>query len=80
MKKFLYSKKAAPYMFILPFVLTFVIFWIIPIARSGIMSFQDILPGQEEFIGIDNYTRLFGDRVFKIAVWNSFKYMVFLLL
>lgn len=80
MKKFLYSKKAAPYMFILPFVLTFVIFWIIPIARSGIMSFQDILPGQEEFIGIDNYTRLFGDRVFKIAVWNSFKYMVFTLI
>lgn len=67
-------------MFILPFVLTFVIFWIIPIARSGIMSFQDILPGQEEFIGIDNYTRLFGDRVFKIAVWNSFKYMVFTLI
>ena len=80
MKKFLYSKKAAPYMFILPFVLTFVIFWIIPIARSGIMGFQDILPGQEEFIGIDNYTRLFGDRVFKIAVWNSFKYMVFTLI
>lgn len=80
MKKFLYSIKAAPYMFILPFVLTFVIFWIIPIARSGIMSFQDILPGQEEFIGIDNYTRLFGDRVFKIAVWNSFKYMVFTLI
>ena len=80
MKKFLYSIKVAPYMFILPFVLTFVIFWIIPIARSGIMSFQDILPGQEEFIGIDNYTRLFGDRVFKIAVWNSFKYMVFTLI
>ena len=30
MKKFLYSKKAAPYVFILPFVLTFAIFWIVP--------------------------------------------------
>ena len=80
MKKILYSKKAAPYVFILPFVLTFVIFWIIPIVRSGIMSLEDILPGQTEFVGLDNYKRLFGDRVFLVAVQNSFKYMIFTLI
>lgn len=76
MKKFLYSKKAAPYVFILPFVLTFAIFWIVPIAKSAIMSTEKILPGQMKFLGAGNYTRLLGDRVFKVAVFNSFKYMI----
>lgn len=80
MKKFLYSKKAAPYIFILPFILTFAIFWIIPLAKSGVMSMEKILPGQKTFIGIDNFRRLFSDRVFGVAVWNSFKYMIFTLL
>ena len=30
-KKFLYSQKAAPYVFILPFVLTVILFWVFPI-------------------------------------------------
>ena len=80
MKKILYSKKAAPYVFILPFVVTFAVFWLIPLVKSGIMSTEKILPGQETFIGLDNFTRLFGDRVFKVAVMNSFKYMIFTLI
>ena len=80
MKKFLYSKKAAPYVFILPFVVTFAVFWIVPLIKSGIMRTQKILPGQETFIGLDNFTRLLGDRVFMTAVANSFKYMIFTLI
>ena len=80
MKKLIYSKKAAPYIFILPFVLTLAVFWIIPLTRSVMMSTQKILPGQAEFIGADNFVRLFEDRVFKIAVWNSFKYMIWTLI
>ena len=80
MKKFLYSRKAAPYVFILPFVVTFAVFWLVPLIKSGIMSTQKILPGQETFIGIDNFTRLFSDRIFLIAVGNSFKYMIFTLI
>lgn len=80
MKKLLYSKKLAPYIFVLPFVLTFLIFWLVPIAKSGMMSMEKILPGQTDFIGLTNYKRLFGDRVFKVAVFNSFKYMILTLL
>lgn len=80
MKKILYSKKAAPYVFILPFVLTFAVFWIIPLIKSGIMSTEKILPGQETFVGVTNYIRLMGDRVFMVAVGNSFKYMIFTLI
>lgn len=41
---------------------------------------EKILPGQTDFIGLTNYKRLFGDRVFKVAVFNSFKYMILTLL
>ena len=80
LKKLIYSKKAAPYLFILPFVLTFAIFWLVPLSRSFVMSTQKILPGQTEFIGFTNFERLLSDRVFKVAVWNSFKYMILTLI
>lgn len=79
MKGFLYSKKVAPYVFILPFVLTFAGFWIVPLFKSGIMSTEKILPGQIQFTGLYNFGRLLGDRVFMVAVGNSFKYMLFTL-
>lgn len=75
-KKLLYSKKIAPYVFIVPFVLTFLIFWILPLTKAGIMSFEKILPGQTEWVGLQNYTRLLGDKIFQKAVLNSLKYMI----
>ncbi len=80
MKKLLYSKKAAPYIFILPFVITLAVFWVIPLSKSVFMSTQKILPGQTEFIGFTNFARLFEDRVFWIAVKNSLKYMIWTLI
>lgn len=76
MKRLLYSKKAAPYLFVLPFVITLLVFWAVPIARSFMMSFQELLYGQTNFIGLKNYERMVGDRVFWQAVGNSFRYMV----
>lgn len=76
MKRLLYSKKAAPYLFVLPFVITLLVFWAVPIARSFMMSFQELLYGQTTFIGLRNYERMLGDRVFWQAVGNSFRYMV----
>jgi len=80
MKKFLYSPKVAPYVFVLPFVLTLAIFWVSPIIKSGIMSTQHILPGQVESVGLGNFERLLGDRLFFVALGNSVKYMLFTLL
>lgn len=73
-RNFLYSQKVAPYIFVLPFMLTFVIFFIYPIISTTIMSFQSVLPGQVKFIGLDNYTRLFKDEIFWKAVTNSLIY------
>lgn len=75
-KKFIYNQKVAPYIFVLPFIIIFCVFFIYPMINTIVMSFQQVLPGQTTFIGLDNYTRLLGDKVFYKAVANSFIYMV----
>jgi arabinosaccharide transport system permease protein len=72
----LYSKKAAPYIFILPFLLSFVVFWIYPLFSTVKMSFEKIEPTDITFVGFENYTKLLKDTVFYIAVRNSFEYML----
>ena len=74
-KNFLYSQKVAPYVFVLPFILSFAIFWIYPLITSFTMSFQDIGAIKSDWIGFDNYTKLLKDKVFHIALANSAKYM-----
>ena len=79
MRKLLYSPKIAPYVFVMPFVLTVAIFWILPLAKSGIMSTQKIIPGSVTNVGLANFERLFGDRLFYLALGNSLKYMIWTL-
>lgn len=76
MKKLLYNQRLAPYLFILPFVLTVLVFWLVPVARSVTMSFQEVLYGQATFIGTENYERLWRDQVFWKAMFNSIRYML----
>ena len=80
MKRLLYSQRLAPYLFILPFLLTLVIFWLLPVARSVAMSFEEVVYGQSTFIGAANYERLWRDQIFWKAVFNSMRYMVLTLL
>ncbi len=79
-KRFIYNKKAAPYVFILPFILVFLLFFISPMVNTVIMSFENVLPGSRKFVGFENYTKLLGDKVFLVALWNSFKYMIWTLI
>ena len=74
-KKFLYSQKVAPYIFVLPFILSFLIFWVYPLCSSVTMSFQTITPLKTEFTGISNYQKLLKDTVFLTAIKNSATYM-----
>lgn len=79
-RRFIYNKKAAPYVFILPFILVFLLFFVSPMINTVIMSFQNILPGSRKFVGMENYTKLLGDKVFLVALWNSIKYMIWTLI
>lgn len=80
-KKFIYSQKVAPYVFVLPFVLVFAVFWVFPLFNSFGMSFQKTTLGQgSEWIGLANYEKMLGDAIFYKAVGNSVVYMLLTLL
>lgn len=75
-QKFIYSQKTAPYVFVIPFLLSFSIFWIYPLFSAIKMSFEKIEPKATTFVGIENYTKLLSDPIFFTALRNSFVYMV----
>ena len=74
-RKFLYSQKAAPYVFVLPCVLTFLIFFAYPIVDTIVMSFQKVSGGGNEWVGLKNYQTLLNP-VFYKALKNSILYMI----
>ena len=78
-KNFLYSQKVAPYVFVLPFILSFAVFWIYPLITAFTMSFQKITPTATDWVGLSNYTKLLKDKVFLLSVKNSATYMFFTL-
>ena len=77
--KWMYSKRLAPYVFVLPFVVSLAVFFFYPVATTFIMSFQEVLPGQTHFIGLENYRTLWDDS-FYTALWNSTRYTFWTLL
>lgn len=74
-KKLFYSQKVAPFVFVLPFILSLVVFWAYPLISGIVMSFQDISFGNRTFVGASHYTKLFKDKFFITAVLNSVEYM-----
>jgi arabinosaccharide transport system permease protein len=73
-KKKINSQTVAPYFFILPFVLTFFLFFLYPLLNSIMMSFQQIRGfGDVSFVGFGNYRRLLNVN-YLTAIKNSLRY------
>jgi len=72
-KQYWYSwNRIAPYVFISPFFALFAVFGAFPILFSlwiSFMNWKGVRGG--EFIGLENYTRLFADPNFHIALTNT---------
>lgn len=77
---FLYSQKLAPYIFISPFIIVFLLFFVYPVISTVIMSFQRVLPGQVSFVGLNNFRSLYSNNDFANAIQNSAIYTVLTLL
>lgn len=73
------SQKLAPYVFVLPFLLSFAVFFAYPLINAGVMSFQEVLPGEVSFVGLDNYRSLWNED-FGAALYNSSRYTLWTLL
>lgn len=59
---------------LLPWILTFLVFWLYPLAFSFLLSFCDydvFHEGAFRWTGLDNFTRLFGDSRFHQAFGNT---------
>lgn len=64
--------KLAPYLFIAPFFIVFVIFGLFPILYAGYVSLHNWRGLQTpRFIGLDNYIDLFNDPEFFLAIRNT---------
>lgn len=72
LKKFFYSSKTAPYLFVSPFILSFLIFFLYPSISTIIMSFQEVLGfSATRFIGFNNYNRLLNEHFFNALQTNT---------
>jgi ABC-type sugar transport system permease subunit len=69
--------KAAPYLFVAPFLLLFAIFSFWPLVHSFILAFYATNgPRTQVFVGLSNFKFMFADPDFHTAVWNTLAYTV----
>lgn len=71
--------KLAPYLYISPFFVLFVVIGLFPIVYTAVISFMDwdLVRGRGTFIGFDQYAYVLGNPKFWIALRNTFS--IFLL-
>ena len=80
LKSLAYSQKLAPYVFVSPFIIVFLVFFVYPVITTVIMSFQKVLPGQTTFVGLSNFRSLANNNDFSKAISNSVIYTILTLL
>ncbi|MFF3816372.1 carbohydrate ABC transporter permease [Streptomyces bluensis] len=70
------------WLFSTPFLVLFGVFMLFPIVATLWMSFTDFgvrdvrQPLEAQFVGLDNYARLFGDDTFRTALFNTAYFVV----
>jgi cellobiose transport system permease protein len=72
------DRRASPYLYVLPFFLLFAVFGAFPLFYTVWVSLfdWDFLAETHQWIGLDNYTRLFADYTFWNAVLNTVQILV----
>ncbi|MFK3936417.1 carbohydrate ABC transporter permease [Alkalihalobacillus sp. NPDC078783] len=67
----------APYVFVAPAIILFLLFTGYPIVYSLILSFTTNVEGVNTFAGFENYIRLFQDSLFYESLLNTFIILIF---
>jgi arabinosaccharide transport system permease protein len=68
------AMRRAPYVFVAPFVVAFLLFYLYPIVTTVVMSFQNVVPGETKFVGLANYARIFSADFFdalRVSFWYT---------
>lgn len=73
-----YYKKYTPYLFLLPAAAVMIVFFFIPFFQTFGLSFFDYSSSlySPNFVGTDNYIKLFKEPVFYKVMFNTFMYLV----
>lgn len=72
-----FSKKIYPYLFIMPFAALVVVFFILPAIATIIMSFTDLNASMKlNFVGLDNFKRIYSDYSMAEVLWNTLIFAV----
>ena len=75
------ARPIAPYLFLAPFLLIFGVFFLYPLALSLLMSVRTYAgPREHRFVGANQFTFIFGDVFFWVAVANTISYTLLFLL
>ncbi len=70
-----------PWLFLAPGLLFFMFYVIFPVFQSFNLSlYQWDGLGEAEFVGVQNYVELAGDRAFETSLWNNVKWLALYLL
>ena len=60
-----------------PFLVIYGLLFVYPTAKMVLMTFTKApLIGPGDWVGFANYTKLFGDRLFGVAVWNTLYFVL----
>ncbi|MDD3336138.1 MAG: sugar ABC transporter permease [Eubacteriales bacterium] len=68
------------YLFVLPSGVIYLVFIIIPVIWTAVMSMTDYNLTTSSFVGLHNYATMLYDRVFQKALWNTVRYTLLTLL
>lgn len=70
--------QVAAYVFILPSIIILIIFWMIPLIASLIMSFMniDLFFSRSDFVGLLNYINMLDDSRFWNSLYNTLRFML----
>lgn len=73
------GSKALSFIFVLPWIIIFTIFWLYPIGYSFYLSFTNfslISPETIQWLGVGNYKQLLSDPVFLLSMKNTLIFCV----
>ena len=75
------ARRAAPWLFLAPAVLSILLWSYYPLLRGALMAFQDYrIVGEAQWVGLDNFIRTATDGAFWAAWLRTFKYVAITLL
>lgn len=75
-KRRLTSTRIAPYIFIAPFIISFLVFQFYPLIQAFLLSFQQPVrfTNYSEWVGFDNFRAAINTPEFYTALWNVARY------